>query len=161
MSNLVLANALNIPFSNDCFDRIFEVGVIEHFYQNDPFEGDVVDRELIIKSLLEIKRILKQDGKVGFIQPSKYSILPLSQKIDQILGNWQFGFQENFSVNDFSQLLVIAGFRNIKYCIIQAPDDFPLRIRIGDRILKSFYILTGKYRKAELVGALFCLTAEK
>lgn len=134
---------------------------MEHFYQNDPFEGNTVDRELIIKSLLELKRILRQDGKVGFIQPSKYSTLPLSQKMDQLLGNWCFRFQENFSINDFSQLLAIAGFRNIRYCILQAPDDFPLRIRVGDRILKSFYTLTGQYRKAELVGALFCMVAEK
>lgn len=107
------------------------------------------------------KKSNENGGKIAFIQPSKYSTLPLSQKIDKILGRWEFGFQENFSVFDFAQLVRIAGFRNVNYCILQAPNDFPIRIRVGDRLIKSFYTLTGQYRKAELIGALFCLTAEK
>lgn len=45
--------------------------------------------------------------------------------------------------------------------ILQAPDDFPARIKVGDRILKSFYTLTGQYRKAEMTGALFAVVAKK
>ncbi len=161
MKNLICADVLNLPFSDNSFSRVFEVGVVDHFYEDDPFKGEVVDRELVIESLKEVRIILDDRGKVAFIQPSKHSVLPLSQKIDELIGKWKFGFQENFSVSDFCQIVSISGFRNIKYSILQAPDDFPLRIILGDRLPKTFYTLTGQHRKAELTGALFCLVAEK
>lgn len=99
--NLVCADALSLPFSNNSIDRIFEVGVVEHFYELDPFEGYIANQELVIESFREIHRVLKINGMVGFIQPSKHSVLRFSQKLDQILGRWEFGFQENFSINKF------------------------------------------------------------
>ena len=161
LKNLVCADALSLPFSNNSIDRIFEVGVVEHFYESDPFEGYIVNRELVIESFRELHRILKTNGIVGFIQPSKHSVLRFSQKFDQILGRWEFGFQENFSINEFCQLISIAGFRDIHYLIIQSPKDFPKRIKVGDKLLKVYYNLTGQFRKAELTGALFCLVAKK
>lgn len=159
--NVIQGDALSLPFVNDSFDRIFEVGVVEHFYDFDDFEGFVVNRELIISSFKELYRTLKPDGMIGFIQPSKHSVLKLSQKIDQFLGRWEFGFQENFAISEFCQLVAIAGFKDIRYLIIQAPRDFPKKVIIGDKLTKIFYNLTGQYRKAELTGALFCLTAKK
>lgn len=157
---VLCADVLRLPFSDRSFDRIFEVGVVEHFYEEDPFLGTIVDREKIISSFIEARRVLKDEGMIAFIQPSKHSLLSLSQKIDQLFGKWEFGFQENFSINEFAQLLKIAGFKDVDFTIIQAPNDFPLRIRIGDRMLKSYYTITGQYQKAQLIGALFCMTAK-
>ncbi len=159
--NVIQGDALSLPFASNSFDRIFEVGVVEHFYEFDDFQGFVVNRELIISSFRELYRTLKPNGMVGFIQPSKHSVVKLSQRIDEFLGKWEFGFQENFAISEFCQLVAIAGFKDIHYLIIQAPKDFPKRVIIGDKLTKIFYNLTGQYRKAELTGALFCLTAKK
>lgn len=148
---------MRLSFRGSSFDRIFEVGVVEHFYEKDPFLGAIVDRVRIVESFRELKRVLENKGMVAFIQPSKHSVLPLSQKIDEITGRWEFGYQENFAINEFAQLMTIAGFKDIDFIILQAPEDFPLRIKVGDRMLKSFYTLTGQYQKAQLVGALFCI----
>lgn len=161
LNNLIQADILNLPIADNKIDAIFEVGVVEHLYQDDPFLGKIVDRETIIKSFKELKRILKPQGKVGFIQPSLHSVLPQSKKIDIMLHRWKMDFQEDFALNDFCQLLAIAGFSEIKYVILQAPSDFPLRIKIGDKLLKSFYALTGQNKKAELTGALFAVVGTK
>lgn len=161
LNNLIQANILNLPIADNKIDAIFEVGVVEHLYQDDPFLGKIVDRETIIDSFKELKRVLKPQGKVGFIQPSLHSTLPQSKKIDMMLHRWKMGFQEDFALNDFCQLLAIAGFSEIKFAIIQAPSDFPLRIRIGDQLLKTFYTLTKQYKKAELTGALFAIVGTK
>lgn len=58
-------------------------------------------------------------------------------------------------------LFSISGFRDIHYLIIQAPDDFPKRTRVGDKLLKLYYNLTSQFLKADLTGALFCLVAKK
>jgi len=158
---LICGDVLSLPFSEESIDRIFEVGVVEYFYEDDPFLGNIVDRERIVESFKEARRVLKKDGLIAFIQPSRHSILPLSQKIDEFTKKWEFGYQENFSINEFAQLLRIAGFVDIHFTVLQAPDDFPRRIRVGDRLLKSFYTLTGQYKKAELTGALFCMIAKK
>jgi hypothetical protein len=71
------------------------------------------------------------------------------------------GFQEDFGLNDFCQLVSLGGFSDIRFSILQAPADFPARIKVGDRMLKSFYTLTGQYRKAEMTGALFTVVASK
>lgn len=161
LSNLIQADILNLPFADNTLDATFEVGVVEHLYQDDPFLGKIVDRVAIIESFKELKRVLKPQGKVGFIQPSKHSTLPLSKKIDMILRQWKMDFQEDFALNDFCQLLSIAGFSEIKFAILQAPSDFPLRIRVGDQLLKTLYTFTGQYKKAELTGALFAVVATK
>lgn len=82
---------------------------------------------------------MKNGGLIAFIQPSKHSTLPLSQKIDELTKQWEFGYQENFAISEFTQLLRIAGFSDIHFAVLQAPEDFPKRIKIGDRLLKSFY----------------------
>jgi hypothetical protein len=43
----------------------------------------------------------------------------------------EFGYQENFAINEFAQLMTIAGFKDIDFVILQAPEDFPLRIKVG------------------------------
>lgn len=161
LKNLLQADILNLPIAENKIDAVFEVGVVEHLYREDPFLGKIVDRQAIIESLLEIKRVLKSKGKIGLIQPSKHSVLPWSKSIDMVNRRWKMGFQEDFALDEFCQLIAIAGFADIKFAILQAPSDFPLRIRIGDRLLKSFYTFTGQHKKAELTGALFAVVGTK
>lgn len=161
LEEVVQGDIFPLPFPNDSIDAVFEVGVVEHLYTSDPFIGKVVDRLRVVESFQELKRVLKSGGKVGFIQPSKHSVLPLSKTIDQIFGRWAMGFQEDFGLNDFCQLVTLGGFSDIHFSVVQAPDDFPARIKYGDRILKSLYTMFGQYRKTELTGALFAIVATK
>lgn len=57
---LICGDVLSLPFSEESIDRIFEVGVVEHFYENDPFLGNIVDRERIVESFKEARRVLKK-----------------------------------------------------------------------------------------------------
>lgn len=161
LKSLMQGDILNLPFPGDCFDGIFEVGVAEHLYRFDPFDGETVDRKGIVASFQELHRVVRPGGKVGFIQPSKHSILPVSMGLDKLRGKWSMGFQENFAISDFCQLLEIAGFKDINFLIMQAPDDFPSIIKIGDKILKFYLNLTGQKLKADLTGALFAVVATK
>jgi SAM-dependent methyltransferase len=161
LKNIVQGDILALPFADNIIDGIFEVGVVEHLYTDDPFLGQIVDRQAVVESFQELRRVLKPGGKVGFIQPSLHSILPLSRRIDELTGNWDMGFQEDFGLNDFCQLVSLGGFSNISFSVLQAPTDFPIRIKLGDRLLKSFYTITGQYRKAEMTGALFTVVATK
>lgn len=158
---LVQADILHLPFEDESIDAAFEVGVVEHLYTNDPFGDNVVDRKAIVDSFLELNRVLKSDGKVGFIQPSIHSALGISNSLDNLRGSWLMGFQEDFSISEFCQLMSIAGFNDIQYCVLQAPEDFNLPVKIGDRLLKTYYSATGQYKKAELTGALFSVVGTK
>lgn len=161
LTNVIQGDIFPLPFARDSIDAVFEVGVVEHLYSPDPFMGRVVDRCRVVESFQELHRVLKIGGKAGFIQPSRHSILPFSKKIDETLRKWNMGFQEDFGLNDFCQLVNLGGFSDICFSVLQAPDDFPKRIRYGDRILKSVYTVTGQYRKMELTGALFTVVATK
>ncbi len=160
VDQVVQGDILALPFKDDSIDRVFEVGVVEHLYATDPFDKEVVDREGVIASFREIHRVLKPKGKVGFIQPSRHSVGNWQKRYSQFRGKWDMGFQEDFSLTEFCQLMKIAGFDNIKYCVLQAPDDFPKAIQTGDRILKAYHNLRGDHRKAELTGAMFAVVGE-
>ncbi len=161
IKGLVQGDILQIPFADGSVDRVFEVGVVEHLYNTDDYDKQTVDRVAIVDSFRELHRVLKPHGQVGFIQPSKHSFQPLSKRLDQLQNKWNMGYQEDFAISEFGQLLQIAGFHNIRYNALQAPPDFPLELRVADRLLKTWNTATGDYRRAELVGALFTMVADK
>ena len=66
-------------FENDSFDGIYNLGVMEHFTQPE-----------IINILIEMKRILKKDGKILLFWPHQYGtsviFLKIIKKLYKTLG---------------------------------------------------------------------------
>ena len=153
------ADMLTLPFADSSFDGVFEVGVVEHFATEDPFNGHEVDAATIVHALIEMRRVLRPGGKAAFIQPSRHSVAPLQKRLWQMVGQWDMGFQQDFGINPFLQLVELAGFRERKIAVMQAPDDFPLVVRWGDQALMTYYEATGQDRKADFTGALFAVVA--
>jgi SAM-dependent methyltransferase len=80
LDQVVQGDILALPFADNTIDGIFEVGVAEHLYTDDPFLGQIVDRQAIVESFQQLHRVLKPGGKVGFIQPSRHSTFTFIQK---------------------------------------------------------------------------------
>ncbi len=67
---LVKADAKKMPFKSNSFDGIYNLGLMEHFTQ-----------EEINKTLKEFRRVLKRDGKIIFFWPPIFGISVLSLKL--------------------------------------------------------------------------------
>ena len=62
-ADLVQASIFDMPFEDNSFDGIYNLGVMEHFTE-----------EEIIKILLEFKRILKPEGKIILFIPPVFGL---------------------------------------------------------------------------------------
>ncbi len=150
-----------LPFNSGSVHGFFEVGVVEHFYRENHQKKAIVDRPLIVHSFLEILRVLEHGSKAAFIQPSYRSMGRIEHRLRDVIGLWDMGFQEDFLLEDFTQLMEIAGFTNIDYRIIQAPRDLPKYIRVADNIFRQFLEYLGRYDMANGIGMFFIVVGEK
>jgi ubiquinone/menaquinone biosynthesis C-methylase UbiE len=93
----VKADAQKMPFSNESFDFVFSVGLVEHF--RDPSE-----------ILAEQYRVLKNGGYCLVQVPQKYSIYTLLKKVFIRLGKWPYGeWETEFSDQQISALVREVG----------------------------------------------------
>lgn len=150
-----------LPFAQNSVDGFFEVGVVEHFYREYRVGNPIVDRPLIVNSFKEIFRVLKPGMKAAFIQPSYKSFGRIEHNFRSKLGLWDMGFQEDFVLEDFIQLMEIAGFSNIYSQVIQAPRDLPPIIRYADNFAQHLLRFLGQRALASEVGMFFVTVGEK
>lgn len=103
------AEPVKIDFPEQNFDAVFSIGVLEHVHETG---GDQV------KSLKEIHRILKDDGRFYcFHLPNKYSwveaMVNLVYKFTRIKGSQPHS--KKFSKRDVKQLCAASGLKLIEY----------------------------------------------
>lgn len=60
---LLAADLFKLPFADGSFDGVFNLGVMEHFSENE-----------IVTALTEIRRVLAKDGKVVFYWPPVWGL---------------------------------------------------------------------------------------
>ncbi len=161
VDSVVAGDIVRLPFDNNLVERVFEVGVVEHQVITDPSGDQIVDTANVLASFKELLRVLKPGGKAGFIQPHAISTQGFQKRVSQLLGRWNMGFQHDYHVVEFCRLLEAVGFVDIQYLIMQAPQDFPRVVRIGDTVLRKAYTMRGNTSKAEMCGALFAVVATK
>jgi len=63
---LVRTNAQKLPFHNSSFDLVFMLDIVEHLYPKE-----------LEKTLMEVKRVLKPNGKLIIHTPNRWLIKPL------------------------------------------------------------------------------------
>lgn len=96
-ASFVNADARKLPFSDESFDFVFSVGLIEHF--QDPIE-----------LLLEQQRVLRVGGYLLVQVPQKYSLYTATKKVAMALGKWAYGgWETQFSDREISGIVSRAG----------------------------------------------------
>jgi len=123
--NLVLGDAHFLPFKNNSIDLIFHQGFLEHF--SDP-----------LPLLYEQRRVIKNKGVLLVDVPQKYNLLTLRKRRAIKKGQWKYGWETEFSINELRKLITGVGFRiNYEYGY-----NHPLsgtRVRNIDKIGRGFY----------------------
>lgn len=167
---LIQGDAINIPIRSDIFDKLYHIGLVEHFSRNKKTGEEDIDIESVNKAISESIRILKPSGKIFFIQPNYYSFAVIDRIIKQKLGIWSMGYQKEFKREEFIKLFQDNGLINIKTEIIGAPEGLPIMIRKIDETIKTItqtldFITFNRikllnYFQGEL-GMFFAISAEK
>lgn len=137
--NFKVADALNIPFENDSFDKVYSIAVLHH----------IPSFELRIKFLEEIKRVLRDDG---------YLILTVwdlkekrkKRKFNFLAWWWELGMDKGdillpwYGVKDayfhcFSKEELSFLFQSLQFKIIKNGE-----IKVGERPYNNFYFIVQK-----------------
>jgi len=85
-----VGDALNLPFSDNIFDRVFGIAIFHH----------IPSKELRLQFLLEAKRVLKPKGQliltVWYIAPWKKSLIIFKNLLLKIIGLSKIDLSDNF-----------------------------------------------------------------
>jgi ubiquinone/menaquinone biosynthesis C-methylase UbiE len=92
-----LGDVRSLPYDNDYFDVIISLGVIEHMHDYD-------------LALREMFRTLKGGGRAIIMTPNKLSFGVLDRKIKQVVRQWPFGYQTEFTPVTLGKLANQVGF---------------------------------------------------
>jgi len=114
--NFQVGDALNLPFPNNYFDKIYSIAVLHH----------IPSRKLRIKFLKEAKRVLKENGELIIsVWKKNYNPLLLKYTILKIIGKTKLDFKDTlepwadkteryyhwFSKKELANLIEKAGFK--------------------------------------------------
>jgi len=101
-AKFVVTDAFSLPFSNNTFDAVWSVGLLEHF-----------DKPGL--ALEEMRRVVKPKGKVLAIVPYKYGPLGILNYGFQILGKeWIWEDEIPMDFDDMYRFFEQAHLRNIR-----------------------------------------------
>jgi ubiquinone/menaquinone biosynthesis C-methylase UbiE len=118
----LIADACNLPFINECFDKIFEKDMLHHIKNHQ-------------KALKEIARVTRREGVAIFIEANRYNpILYFHMTLMK--------HHEHFTKKYFETLLLTA-FRKCYFMSIES-HVYPIKTKY---ILKLIYILEDSLSK--------------
>ena len=97
--NLEVGDCFDMPFDDDTFDLTYNSGVIEHFKYPKNLE-----------MIREMLRVTKTGGRVMVIVPNRRCIwYILYKKIGCLLGYWDFGYEEDYTIKSLKKIMNEAG----------------------------------------------------
>lgn len=131
------ADIFKMPFKDDEFDVVFNVGVIEHFENY----ADVV---------AEMKRVVKKNGKMIIAVPNKYNLIHFIYNLfdQKILKTRKYGFEMVFSVKELKKVFYDLVFNNIEqdgynpfYRLSKLTTSNNILLKLSQKILKIIAII--------------------
>jgi ubiquinone/menaquinone biosynthesis C-methylase UbiE len=138
------ADALNLPFSENTFDKIYCIGVLQH----------IPSKELQLQFLKEAKRVLKADGIMilrvwDFWKRKKGLFLILKYGVLKILGRSQFDFKDIFYPwkNQEGKVIIQRYF----HCFTKKELN-KLFLKTGFKIEKSWIVGKGKLSNIYIIA---------
>jgi len=114
--NFKVANALNLSFKKELFDKVYSIAVLHH----------IPSKKLRIQFLKEIKKVLKKDGSLILtVWKKTYNLLLLRYTFLKIIGKSQLDFKDTlepwadkteryyhwFSQKELADLIKETGFK--------------------------------------------------
>ncbi len=118
ITKAVVADCRRSYFGDREFDLIYSAGLMEHFQDEIPF-------------LVEMKRILKEEGVFITFVPARYSLWQLYQILH--FGFWQHGYEKAYTYSGLQRLFGENGFKVME---IRGIDPFS----VGGLIMKLFNV---------------------
>ncbi|PIR99031.1 hypothetical protein COT87_01625 [Candidatus Collierbacteria bacterium CG10_big_fil_rev_8_21_14_0_10_44_9] len=97
----------------------------------------------------------------AYIQPSHRSFGMIEHRIRDGMGKWDMGFQEDFLVEDFIQLMELGGYENINYTVIPTSGDLPKIINAVDGMAKNLARFCNQHKLADNIGMFFVVIGQK
>ena len=98
---LVMGDALKLPFKDESFDIVFHQGLLEHFKKP----------EILLKENI---RVLKKGGLILIDVPQKFHLYTLLKHILMFFGKWFAGWETEFTINELEKLIKSEGINIIK-----------------------------------------------
>ena len=109
-NNLIRADLFKLPFKDESFDLVYSSGLLEHF-----------KIEKSKEAMMEIKRVTKKGGEIIIILPNSHcGWYRLFKKIMIKAKKWDFGYEEDYSVNKMKKLVNIPNLKIERFFGLQA-----------------------------------------
>ncbi len=96
-----VADVRALPFDDGTFSSVTSFGVIEHFRDSQT-------------AVHETYRVLRPGGWALFVQPNLFSTVLPSRLIKQFRGDWEFGYQREFTPAEMRRMLTRSGFADVR-----------------------------------------------
>lgn len=129
-SKMVQSNLLSMPFENNSFDGIYNLGVMEHF-----------NEEEIICILKEFNRVLKKDGLIIIFWPPEYGLSVLFFKcLKFIYKNIFLKKQVKFHPDEITRIRS----KKHAYSYLRITGFVPVSYSFGLRDLFTYSVLIAK-----------------
>lgn len=106
-TKLIQADINYLPFRDNTFNLVYNIGVIEHFFKP-------------IIPLTEMKRVTKIDGTILVGIPNKYNLWNLGRSVKEIFGKlhisngWKYGYEKPYTKKELYALFNFLGMKNVK-----------------------------------------------
>ncbi len=156
---IVRSDAFNIGFKDGTFDLVYCLGLVEHFKEKS-------DKEKIIA---ELCRVTRPSGHVVMTVPKKWSVYTPKRFINRLLGNWKFGYEEEFSVSRLEDL-VSPFFKELEFVGIDiypsllnlVPSRGPKRWLDRELLIPALQRIERKHPQFAIkVGHMLCVKGSK
>ena len=138
----VVGDILDLAFPDNCFDAVFNAGVLEHF--------DFAGRR---KALMEMIRVTKPGGRICVAVPNHYSV-PYRVAYRHLKARGRWPYPDEAMIRDFS--LELAGVPNVE-ALSRETIDVNTSFFYLSGPEKAWFRLLHRFRKFEGYLAVFML----
>lgn len=130
-ADFIIGDATSLPLRDASVNVIVAVGSLEHIYN---FE----------QAMREVVRVARRGARVVFITSNSRSVLHWERLARERLHLWPYGFQRNWSPQQFRREAEASGLAVTRMMTLHASFDY-LLAAVGDRLIARVLPLWGRY----------------